>query len=71
LISEHKQAQLNLLDMREQASKCQLCSCRWRDSDFIKSIFICVQKINKSRTGLERHQGEYDIFFIFGSKLSL
>jgi len=47
-----------------------LCSCRWRDSDFIKSIFICVQKINKSRTGLEWHEGEYDIFFIFGSKLS-
>jgi len=34
------------------------CSCQWRDrnlSDFIKKIFICGLKMNKSLTGLERH----------------
>jgi len=28
------------------------------NSDFIKKIFICVQNINKSLTGLEPHEGE-------------
>ncbi len=27
-------------------------------SDFIKSILICVPKMNKYLTGLERHEGE-------------
>ncbi|CAM4735514.1 unnamed protein product [Leuciscus chuanchicus] len=38
-----------------------LCSYQWRDrnlSDFIKKIFICVLKINKSLIGLERHEGD-------------
>jgi len=32
-------------------------------SNFIKKIFICVEKINKSLTGLDRH--ESDRIFIF------
>ncbi len=27
-------------------------------SDFIKNILICVPKMNKGHTGLERHEGE-------------
>ncbi len=27
-------------------------------SDFIKNILICVPKMNKGLTGLERHEGE-------------
>ncbi len=27
-------------------------------SDFIKNILICVPKMNKGITGLERHEGE-------------
>jgi len=27
-------------------------------SDFIKSILICVPKMNKGLTGVERHEGE-------------
>ncbi len=27
-------------------------------SEFIKNILICVPKINKGLTGLERHEGE-------------
>ncbi len=40
------------------------CSCiavygRVRErSDFIKNILICVQKMSKGLTGLERHEGE-------------
>ncbi len=39
----------------------QLCCCQWRVrelSDFIKNILICVPKMNKGRTGLERHEGK-------------
>ncbi len=53
---------------------CQLrcCLCRVRKlSDFIKNILICVPKMNKGLTGLERHGGEYDIIFIFGWTIPL
>ncbi len=29
------------------------------NSDFQKNILICVLKMNKGLTGLERHEGEY------------
>jgi len=35
------------------------CQIRARKlSDFIKKIFICVQKMNESLTGLELHEGK-------------
>ncbi len=30
----------------------------WQLSDLIKNILICVPKMNKVLTGLERHEGE-------------
>ncbi len=39
----------------------ELCSCLWRVrelSDFITNILICVLKMTKGLTGLERHEGD-------------
>ncbi len=41
-------------------------------SDFIKNILICVLKMNKGLTGLERHEGESLMTeFYFLGELSL
>ncbi len=53
----------------------QLCNGLWRVrelSDFINNILICVLKMNKGLTGLERQEGEQlMIIFIFGWTIPL
>ncbi len=53
----------------------QLCNGLWRVRellDFINNIFICVLKMNKGLTGLERQEGEQLMtIFIFGWTIPL
>lgn len=40
-------------------------------SDFIKNILICVTKMNKGPTGLDRHEGEQSTELSFLGELTL